>query len=206
MPLQTSERLRYRKLWDQLLSENAPLRVLDGDNLLSAPISYFDEVLMSLLADDWQKVSRIIGDALAFEIEDGILQTGDVFLSARLNAMARDGRLEIRGSSALDIRLSQGEIAGGACVTLSNPSLERRSRFHPPEKADVNRVLTSPYLWWFDLFFGRSHEAIGRPQKGWRFRHGNDRFIPRAAERRQSAERTLAVRAAGRAAGPISAR
>ena len=25
----------------------------------------------------------------------------------------------------------------------------------------VNRVLTSPYLWWFDPFSGRSHHAIG---------------------------------------------
>jgi hypothetical protein len=103
-PLQPDERLRYRELWGQLLAENAPLRVLDGDNLVSAPISYFDEVLMSLLADDWQKVNRIIGDALAFEIDDGILQTGDVFLAARLNAMAKDGTLEIRGGSAHDMR------------------------------------------------------------------------------------------------------
>jgi hypothetical protein len=25
----------------------------------------------------------------------------------------------------------------------------------------VNRVLTSPYLWWFDPFYGRSRRAIG---------------------------------------------
>jgi Protein of unknown function len=67
-------------------------------------------VLTSLLADDWQKVSRIIGDALAFEIDDGILQTGDVFLSARLNAMAKDGRLETRGGSALEMRLSEVKL------------------------------------------------------------------------------------------------
>jgi hypothetical protein len=106
-PLQTSERLRYRELWGQLLSENAPLRVLDGDNLVSAPVSYFDDVLMSLLTDDWQKAVRIIGDALAFEIDDGILQTGDAFLSYRLDAMAKDGRLEIRGGSARDMHVSQ---------------------------------------------------------------------------------------------------
>jgi hypothetical protein len=111
-PLQTTERLRYRERWDQLLSENAPLRVLDGGNLISAPISYFDELLISLLADDWQKVSRIIGDALSYEIDDGILQTGDVFLSARLNAMAKDGRLEIRGGSAHDMRSSEVKLPG----------------------------------------------------------------------------------------------
>jgi Protein of unknown function len=39
-PLQPAERLRYRELWGQLLSENAPLRVLNGDKLVSAPISF----------------------------------------------------------------------------------------------------------------------------------------------------------------------
>jgi hypothetical protein len=40
-PLPMTERLRYRELWGQLLSENAPLRVIDGDKLVSAPISFF---------------------------------------------------------------------------------------------------------------------------------------------------------------------
>jgi hypothetical protein len=106
-PLQTTERLRYRERWGQLLSENAPLRVLDGDNLVSAPISFFDGVLMSLITDHWQKVSRIVGSAISFEIDDGILQTGDDSLSSRLNAMARDGRLEIMGGSAREMHLSQ---------------------------------------------------------------------------------------------------
>jgi hypothetical protein len=50
-PLQTAERLRYRKLWDQLRSENAPLRILDRDKLVSAPITFFDEMLMSLVTE-----------------------------------------------------------------------------------------------------------------------------------------------------------
>jgi hypothetical protein len=106
-PLQPNERLRYRERWGQLLVENAPLRVLDGGELVSVPISFFDEMLMSLVTDHWQKVSRIIGNALAFEIDDGIVQIGIDFLSSRLDAMAKDGRLEIMGGSALDMHLSQ---------------------------------------------------------------------------------------------------
>jgi hypothetical protein len=67
---------------------------------------------MSLVTDHWQKVSRIIGNALAFEIDDGTLQTGDAFLSARLDALARDGSLEIRGGSAHDMRSSEVRLAG----------------------------------------------------------------------------------------------
>ena len=41
-PLQQIVRERHRNLWQQLRSENAPLRVIDGDVLVSAPISFFD--------------------------------------------------------------------------------------------------------------------------------------------------------------------
>jgi hypothetical protein len=54
-----TERLRYRELWGQLLSENAPLRVIDGDKLVSAPMSYFDSVLMSYVTDKWQKIAMV---------------------------------------------------------------------------------------------------------------------------------------------------
>jgi hypothetical protein len=110
VPLQTSERLRYRERWGQLLVENAPLRVLDGGELVSVPISFFDEMLMSLVTEHWQEVSRIIGNALAFEIDDGILQIGIDFLSSRLDAMAKNRRLEIRGGPAHDIRWSEVKL------------------------------------------------------------------------------------------------
>jgi hypothetical protein len=111
-PLQTAARLRYRELWDQLLSENAPLRVLDGDKLVSAPISFFDEMLTSLVTEHWQRVARIIGTAMAYEMDDGIIQSDDTFLSARLDALARDGRLEIRGRSAHDMHVSEVRLSG----------------------------------------------------------------------------------------------
>jgi hypothetical protein len=110
-PLQTTERLRYRKLWDQLLSENAPLRVLDGDKLVSAPITFFDDMLMSLVTEDWQKAARIMGTAMAREMDEEIIQIGDAFLSSRLNAMAKDARLEIRGDPILDIHLCEVRLA-----------------------------------------------------------------------------------------------
>ena len=113
-PLQTAERLRYRELWGQLLSENAPLRVLNGDKLVSAPISFFDEMLTSLVTEHWQRVARIIGTAMADEMEDGIIQTDDTFLSARLDALARNGRLEIRGGSAHDMHVSEVRLLPGA--------------------------------------------------------------------------------------------
>jgi Protein of unknown function/Domain of unknown function (DUF1835) len=106
-PLQISERRRYLELWRQLRSENAPLRVIDGGNLASAPISFFDSVLMSYATDNWQKVSSVVGSAMASQMDDCIIQSGDMFLTARINALVESGRLEIRGESTLEILFSE---------------------------------------------------------------------------------------------------
>ncbi|MEA2913369.1 MAG: hypothetical protein QOJ15_5450 [Bradyrhizobium sp.] len=106
-PLQTTERHRYRDLWQQLRSENAPLRISDGEKLVSAPMSFFDSVLMSYVTDKWQQVSRVVGPAMASQMDDWVIQTGDMFLAVRVNALAKNGRLEIRGKSALEILFSE---------------------------------------------------------------------------------------------------
>jgi hypothetical protein len=67
---------------------------------------------MSLVTEHWQKVSGVIGEALVSEMYEGVIQSGDLLLSARLDAMAKDGRLEIRGGSALDMRSSEVRLPG----------------------------------------------------------------------------------------------
>ena len=106
-PLQQSARERYRDLWQQLRSENAPLRVVDGDELVSAPISFFDSLLMSFVTNDWQKVARIVGQALVVPMDDCIIGPGDPFLVARVNALVESGRLESRGKSASEMQASE---------------------------------------------------------------------------------------------------
>jgi len=106
-PLQTTTRERYLNLWRQLRMENAPLRVIDGGTLVSAPISFFDQLLMSYVTDNWQKVARIVGYAMVSDRDDSIIQTGDTVLAARINALVGSGRLEIRGKSAFEITQSE---------------------------------------------------------------------------------------------------
>jgi hypothetical protein len=106
-PLQMAVRSRYRDLWQKLRSENAPLRVIDGEQLVSAPISFFDSVLTSYVTDDWQKVASVIGHALASQMDARIIQSGDIFLVARVNALVESDRLEIRGKSAHDMQISE---------------------------------------------------------------------------------------------------
>jgi len=105
-PLQPVERKRYRSLWQQLRSENAPLRVIEGGELVSAPISFFDKRMMSYVTNDWQKVAMVVGQTLAAEMDDEVLQVGDVLLAARIDAMAASGLLEMQGKSALEIHHS----------------------------------------------------------------------------------------------------
>jgi Protein of unknown function/Domain of unknown function (DUF1835) len=121
-PLQLGERQAYLNLWQRLRSESAPLRVIKDGGLVSAPISFFDDRLMSLVTEHWRKASRVIGEAMVSEMYEDVIQTGDLLLSARLDAMAKDGRVEIRGGSAHDMRSSEVKLPGGACMTLSRPS------------------------------------------------------------------------------------
>jgi hypothetical protein len=103
-PLSPTTRTGYVDLWRQLRSENAPLRVLDAGKLISAPISFFDSTLMSYVTESWQRVSRVVGQALVSGMDDRITQVGDTVLTARINALVEGGLLEVRGeTAALDI-------------------------------------------------------------------------------------------------------
>src|SRR5437016_12136016 len=102
-PLQPTTRGRYQYLWQQLRSENAPLRVTDGDNLVSGPISTFDTRLMSYVTNNWQKVAMVVGKTLASQMDDRLFQTGDIFLAARIDALVKSGCLELRGKTPLEM-------------------------------------------------------------------------------------------------------
>ena len=102
-PLQAGERERYRNLWQRLRSENAPLRVIEGGELVSALISFFDAQLMSCATNDWQKTARIVGHILGGEMDDDVIQVGDLVLAARIDALVASGRLEMQGKSALEM-------------------------------------------------------------------------------------------------------
>lgn len=63
--LQGHEIEDYRAKWLRLRGENAPLRIVDETGLVSAPFSYFDDVVLSSASAEWQKGSRVVGNAMA---------------------------------------------------------------------------------------------------------------------------------------------
>jgi hypothetical protein len=122
--LPTTTHRKYIGLWRQLRDENAALRVLESDALVSAPISFFDTALMSQASENWQKVALVIGMTLHSQAEAGI---SDVFLAARINALVASGFLERRGRSAVDmrrceVRLSEERLIWLASQDSGNPT------------------------------------------------------------------------------------
>jgi hypothetical protein len=99
-------RVQYRELWRRLRTENAPLRILSEGELVSAPLSLFDPLLLSCATPEWQKAARVIGEALSDFWKTSVLQTGDLVLCSRARALAGAGRLEFRGDLS-DIQNSE---------------------------------------------------------------------------------------------------
>jgi Protein of unknown function len=117
-PLPAATREKYQTLWRQLRAENAPLRILEGDALVSAPISFFDLLLMSQVSENWRKVARVVGMALLSQTEGRI---SDLFLAARVDALVASGRLERQGRSAVDMRHCEVRLPEARLPSLAVP-------------------------------------------------------------------------------------
>ena len=108
VPLDVAARERHHGLWRRLRAENAPLRVVDADGLRSAPITFFDQQLLSFAKPTWEKPARIIGEVIAEWVgppTEPYFQAGDGILAARVFALVEAGVLEGRGDLT-DIRQS----------------------------------------------------------------------------------------------------
>jgi uncharacterized protein DUF3658/uncharacterized protein DUF1835 len=105
-------RRRYRDLWARLRAENAALRVLGPDGLVSAPITHFDALLLSHARAQWQKAAMVIARALTDFSDASLRQTDDLVLAARLRALAEAGHLESEGDLS-NIRHSEVRLPVG---------------------------------------------------------------------------------------------
>lgn len=98
--LSVAETRAYRSLWARLRREDAPLRVLEDGELVSAPATYFDDLLLSFVDETWQSIKLPVGFALAEFGDRGAFQVGDLILLKRMQALIDEGRLETRGGRA----------------------------------------------------------------------------------------------------------
>lgn len=109
--LERAERKRYRASWARLRDENAPLRILTEDGLVSAPITYFDDLLIACTIERWRKSARVIGETLVSFMDGPFHQVGDFVLAARLRALIEAGRLEGKGDLG-KMRFSEVRLPG----------------------------------------------------------------------------------------------
>ena len=96
-PYSSKDRTEQQARWQRLVAENASLRLIDGHDLVSAPIDYFDPLLLGFIHQNWQKMALIVAKTLSKFMDDGEMQTDDLILSARLRHMAETGVLEWQG-------------------------------------------------------------------------------------------------------------
>jgi hypothetical protein len=113
-PLIGATRRRYHEIWSKLKNENAPLRVLKGNTLLSAPISHYDDFILSHTKTDFLKVARIIGSSFGLGphykaclylfhgrvhrlVEPGILEAEGNIAQMRFSEVRRRAKIEAAG-------------------------------------------------------------------------------------------------------------
>lgn len=86
-------------LWSQLRAENAPLRIITDDGLVSAPLDHFDADLLSHIGSEWTRANRVVGETMAalHAQQLGGAQCNDLVLFARLRNLVEQGALDSRG-------------------------------------------------------------------------------------------------------------
>ncbi len=95
--LTDTETAAARALWSRLRRENAPLRAVTPEGLVSVPLSFFDADLIACTPPDWTTPARIVGDLLHRQHRAGLYQVGDLFLNVRLHRLVAAGLIEAGG-------------------------------------------------------------------------------------------------------------
>lgn len=75
--------------WEQLVQENAPLRVIKDGKPVSAPVDYYDQVIIANTPENEDRAALVVGRTL------GEYAVSDCFVFERIRALAAAGKLEI---------------------------------------------------------------------------------------------------------------
>lgn len=82
------------QMWKNLKRESAPLRIVEHDKLFSKPQDYFDGFLFQHLSENWQKLYRVVGEAVVSSWENGHRVHFDWF-NHRIKELAENRFVEI---------------------------------------------------------------------------------------------------------------
>jgi hypothetical protein len=96
-PLAPEAREAYALRWKALKQEDAALRVLANGELVSAPIEFYDDLLLSVVGGNWQKATQVAADAFTAATDAYARPVDQEILLARLVTLVDSGRVEARG-------------------------------------------------------------------------------------------------------------
>jgi len=95
-PITAPELEMDQEVWKILVLQNAGVRILEGGKkLISKPINYYDDQLLSGLSTNFQKAGKIINQAMSkFK-----MTCGDSFLAGRLRFVLTEDIIERKGEA-----------------------------------------------------------------------------------------------------------
>jgi hypothetical protein len=96
-PLTSDRRQHYRDIWGKLRTENAPFRVLKDEELVSAPMSHYDGIILGHTGDDLRKVAWVIRGP---EAPASAYEACEYIYHGRLHYLVATGALEAWGDIA----------------------------------------------------------------------------------------------------------
>lgn len=108
--------------WNRLVTENAAIRILEGGKkVTSKPDTYYDNQLISFCSQQFQKASKIVGQALS---RFGI-PTGDSYLGWRLRKMAEAERLHLQGDVSKTLKDFDVKLPSGLLEFAEQPAAQQ---------------------------------------------------------------------------------
>ncbi|MCA3359729.1 MAG: DUF1835 domain-containing protein [Roseomonas sp.] len=93
--LSSAERQQLTQDFVRIRETSGLLRRLEADRVIAVPVEYYDPLLLAACGPDWQMAARVVGAAMGSCDRRNLM--GDVFFSARLNALIDAGRIEAKG-------------------------------------------------------------------------------------------------------------
>ena len=95
--------------WEKLTTENTLIRIHEGGKKIIAKSEHFyDSVLLSFCTYQFQKASKIVGQA----ITKSNIPTGDLFLGWRLRKISETGKLIIQGDKTGKLKDFEVKLLG----------------------------------------------------------------------------------------------
>jgi hypothetical protein len=102
--LSDEARTRHHAEWLVMEQDNALLRIIHDNRLISVPLEYFDEAILGFMREEWQTTMRVVGQAMVTIAQSLHHVLDDMFVMSRLRALHGAGMVEWSGDRELSLK------------------------------------------------------------------------------------------------------